>query len=117
MFAAVGGSGLVIHLATLTALRRTGLVFAAAQALAAVTAMTSNYVINNTVTYRDRRKRGRDLLTGYVRFCLFCGAGLVVSVAVGALLRRHVPIDWACGAAGAVAGAGWNYVTTSLAVW
>ena len=117
IFGAVGASGLGVHLAVLTALRHAGLTFAAAQALAALGAMTSNYLINNAVTYRDRRKRGAELLTGYLRFCLFCGAGLAASVAVGSLMRRFVPIDWVCGAAGAVAGAAWNYVTTSLAVW
>jgi dolichol-phosphate mannosyltransferase len=117
MFGAVGASGLALHLAVLTAVRHTGLAFAWAQAIAALCAMTSNYLINNAVTYRDRRKRGLALLTGYLRFCLFCAAGLAASVATGSLLRRVVPIDWVCGAAGAVAGAAWNYVTTSLAVW
>jgi dolichol-phosphate mannosyltransferase len=117
MFGVVGASGLGVHLAVLTALRHGGLAFAWAQTAAALSAMTSNYLMNNAVTYRDRRKRGRDLVAGYLRFCLFCLAGLAASVAVGSLLRRLVPIDWVCGVAGAVAGAGWNYVTTSLAVW
>ena len=117
LFGAVGASGLALHLAVLTAVRHAGVAFAWAQALAALTAMTSNYLINNAVTYRDRRKRGRALFAGYLRFCLFCSAGLAASVATGALLRRYVAIDWVCGVAGAVAGAAWNYVTTSLAVW
>ena len=117
MFGAVGAGGLVVHLAVLTAVRHAGLAFAWAQALAALCAMTSNYLVNNAVTYRDRQKRGFAVLTGYLRFCLFCSAGLAASVAVGSLLRRYVAIDWVCGAAGAVAGAAWNYVTTSLAVW
>jgi dolichol-phosphate mannosyltransferase len=117
MFCAVGAGGLVVHLAVLTAVRHTGVAFAWAQTIAALSAMTSNYLVNNSVTYRDRRKRGVALLIGYLRFCLFCGAGLAASVVVGSLLRRYVAIDWVCGAAGAVAGAAWNYVTTSLAVW
>ncbi len=117
MFGVVGVSGLALHLAVLTAVRHAGLAFAWAQTVAALMAMTSNYLINNAVTYRDRRKRGLALLSGYLRFCLFCSAGLAVSVATGSLLRRYVAIDWVCGAAGAVAGATWNYVTTSLAVW
>jgi dolichol-phosphate mannosyltransferase len=116
-FGAVGASGLAVHLAVLTGLRHAGVAFAWAQAAAALCAMTSNYLLNNAVTWRDRRKRGAEFLSGYLRFCLLCGAGLVVSVAVGSLLRRYVASDWVCGAAGAVAGAGWNYVTTALAVW
>jgi len=37
--------------------------------------MTSNYLINNAVTYHDRRKRGWKLLGGYLAFCLACSAG------------------------------------------
>ncbi len=117
MFGAVGAFGVLTHLAVLTALRRAGLAFAPAQALAAVTAMTGNYLINNAITFRDRRKRGWDLLSGYARFCLLCGVGLAANVAAAAILRRYVPFDWVCGVAGAAVGSAWNYVTTSLAVW
>jgi len=117
MFGVVGASGVVVHLGVLTALRGTGMIFAVAQSVAALTAMTSNYLINNAVTYRDRRKRGFALLTGYARFCLFCAAGLAANIAVATLLRQYVPYDWVCGLAGAGVGAAWNYVTTSIAVW
>jgi dolichol-phosphate mannosyltransferase len=117
MFGAVGLSGVGVQLGVLEALRAGGMAFATAQTIAAITAMTSNYLINNAVTYRDRRKRGWSLLTGYLRFCLLCGAGLAANVAVATLLRQYVPYDWVCGLAGAGVGAAWNYVTTSLAVW
>jgi dolichol-phosphate mannosyltransferase len=117
MFGAVGASGVAVHLAILTLLRHLGLPFSLAQTLAAVTAMTSNYLVNNAVTYRDRRKRGAALIWGYLRFCLLCSAGLAANVAVATLLRQYVPYDWLCGIAGAGVGAAWNYVTTSLAVW
>lgn len=115
MFGLVGAGGVVVHLAVLRA--ALGLGFAEAQLLAAVTAMTSNYLINNAVTYRDRRKRGWALVGGYVRFCLFCSMGLAANVAVADLLHQHVPVWWLAGVTGAAVGAAWNYVTTSLAVW
>ncbi|MDB5446277.1 MAG: dolichol monophosphate mannose synthase [Phenylobacterium sp.] len=117
MFGVVGAGGVLVHLTVLTATRHLGLAFSYAQTLAAVTAMTSNYLVNNAVTYRDRRKRGLALVTGYIRFCLFCSAGLAANVAVATLLRQYVPNDAVAGIAGAAVGAGWNYVTTSLAVW
>ncbi|MFK5688006.1 GtrA family protein, partial [Lactiplantibacillus plantarum] len=61
--------------------------FIVAQFLAAVIAMTSNYLINNVVTYRDRRKTGLALITGYLRFCLLCAVGLMANVAVGNLIN------------------------------
>ena len=117
MFGVVGAGGVLVHLSVLTVARHFGLMFSYAQALAAVTAMTSNYLINNAVTYRDRRKRGAALVTGYIRFCLFCSAGLAANVAVATLVRQYVPNDAVAGLAGAGVGAAWNYVTTSLAVW
>jgi dolichol-phosphate mannosyltransferase len=115
MFGLVGAGGVVVHLSVLKA--SLGLGFAEAQLLAAVTAMTSNYLVNNAVTYRDRRKRGWALLGGYVRFCLLCSMGLAANVAVADLLHQHLPVWWVAGVAGAAVGAAWNYVTTSLAVW
>jgi dolichol-phosphate mannosyltransferase len=115
MFGLVGASGVLVHLAVLRA--ALGLGFSEAQLLAALTAMTSNYLINNAVTYRDRRKRGWGLLTGYIRFCLLCSVGLAANVAVASMLHELVPVWWLAGVAGAGVGAVWNYVTTSLAVW
>jgi dolichol-phosphate mannosyltransferase len=117
MFALVGASGLVVHMAVLYAGRAAGLAFMVSQASAALTAMTSNFLINNSVTYRDRRLHGARLLAGYVRFCALCALGLIANVAIANLVHEHTPWWWLAGAAGALAGAAWNYVSTSLAVW
>jgi dolichol-phosphate mannosyltransferase len=117
MFGLVGASGLVVHLSILGWMLRLGLVFWAAQTTAAVIAMTSNYLINTAVTYRDRRLRGWKLLSGYVRFAGLCSVGLVANVAVGDLVHSFTSVAWVAGGAGAAFGAIWNYVSTSLAVW
>jgi dolichol-phosphate mannosyltransferase len=117
MFLLVGASGLVIHLAVLRMMIGLGLAFAVAQLVAAVTAMTSNFLINNAVTYRDRRLTGTALLIGYLRFCALCSIGLIANVAVADLVHRHAPIWWLAGISGALFGALWNYVSTSVAVW
>ncbi len=117
MFGLVGASGLVVHLGVLGWMLRLGVVFWAAQTTAAVVAMTSNYLINNAVTYRDRRLRGWKLLSGYARFFALCSVGLVANVAVGNLVHGFTGVAWVAGGAGAMFGAIWNYVSTSLAVW
>jgi dolichol-phosphate mannosyltransferase len=114
-FGLVGVSGLVVHMSVL--LLSTELRFAYAQALAGVTAMTSNYFINNVITYRDKRLAGWKLLTGYLRFCALCAIGLAASVAVGSELSAHGVPRLLAGLAGAVSGAVWNYVSTYLGVW
>ncbi len=119
LFCVVGASGIVVNLVALAILRRTevALAFASAQFIAALIAMTSNYLINNAVTYHDRRKRGWALLSGYLRFCAACSAGLFVNVAVASFLHERLPITLVAGAIGAAFGAVWNYVTTALTVW
>ena len=115
MFAMVGASGVVVHLAILRSLLAHG--FAAAQLTAALGAMTSNYLINNAVTYRDKRKRGLSLLIGYLKFVVLCSVPLAANVAVATMVYERGPAWWVAGVAGAVVAAVWNYVTTSRAVW
>jgi dolichol-phosphate mannosyltransferase len=128
MFGLVGASGLIINLGSLKALMSVGFhafsprysaeaIFSVAQISASVIAMTSNYLLNNAVTYRDRRKHGLGLLVGYLKFCAFCSVGLVASFAVANLLFRWFHAGILAGAAGAGFGAVWNYVTASVAVW
>jgi dolichol-phosphate mannosyltransferase len=117
LFGLVGSSGVIVHLAVLYFCQTLALTFVNAQVVAALTAMTSNYLINNQVTYRDRRLRGWRLLGGYLRFCALCGLGLVANVAIADLVHQWTPHWWVAGAAGALFGAVWNYVSTSLAVW
>ncbi len=114
-FGLVGVSGLAVHMTVLLLSSQLGLAYA--QALAGVTAMTSNYFINNVITYRDKRLKGWKLFTGYLRFCGFCAIGLVASVGVASELHAHGVPRLAAGLAGAVSGALWNYVSTYLGVW
>jgi dolichol-phosphate mannosyltransferase len=115
MFAMVGASGVLVHLAILRSLLHIG--FSWAQTLAALGAMTSNYLINNAVTYRDRRLKGLKLISGYVKFCVLCSVPLAANVAVATVVYERGPAWWVAGLAGAIVAAAWNYVTTSKAVW
>ena len=123
MFALVGSTGFLVNVIALAMiLRRTAhapLSFAQVQLLAAaLVAMTSNFFINNAVTYFDRRKKGIALVGAYLRFCLLCSAGLFVNVAVGAFLNDRLPsAPIVSSIIGAAFGAVWNYVTTALTVW
>ncbi len=122
-FMLVGMTGLVVNLAAIYALHQMGLgegksfAFDRAQLLAAILAMTSNYFLNNAITYRDRRKRGWGLLGGYLKFCAVCSLGLLANVAVAQLVIGAYGDWWMAGVAGAATGAVWNYVTSTIAVW
>ena len=59
LFAMVGALGVGVHLLILNALLRVaGIGFAKGQAAATLMVMILNFVLNNSVTYRDRRLRG-----------------------------------------------------------
>lgn len=116
LFSLVGASGVAVHLTVLRMLPET-VAFLPAQVVAALVAMTTNYFINNAVTYRDRRRRGFSLLTGYVQFCGLCSVGFLANLAVGNQLQEWTSARLISGAVGAIVGAVWNYITTALAVW
>ncbi len=118
LFAAIGLLGVGVHLAALGALfRGVGLPFAAAQLGATLVAMTSNFALNNAVTYRDLRLRGHRFLRGLVSFYAVCAVGAALNVAVADRVFR-IPAPWAlAGLAGALVGSLWNYGVTSLVTW
>jgi len=118
LFALVGSTGLVVHLAALfVALEVFGLPFPEAQACGALVAMTSNFILNNFLTYRDQRLQGFAILRGLLLFYLVCSVGLFANVGVAFSVYDQEPIWWLAGAAGALMGVVWNYAMSGLFVW
>jgi dolichol-phosphate mannosyltransferase len=118
LFALVGSIGLFIHLLSLdVAFNLFDRPFAEAQLLGAVAAMTSNFVLNNFLTYRDQRLKGFAILRGLLIFYLVCSVGLLANVGVAFSVYGQQPIWWLAGAAGALMGVVWNYAMSGLFVW
>jgi dolichol-phosphate mannosyltransferase len=118
LFAMVGSLGLFVHLAALyTALEAFDVPFPEAQAAGALCAMTSNFILNNFLTYRDQRLRGFAILRGLLLFYLVCSVGLLANVGVAFSVYDQEPIWWLAGAAGALMGVVWNYAMSGLFVW
>ncbi len=117
-FGAVGGSGVALHYLVLSSLF-IGLrvPFATAQLCGTVTAMTTNFVLNNWLTYRDRRLKGLRLLRGLMSFYLICGLGAFANIGLAAYaFSRNV--QWALSAlAGILVGTLWNYLATARYTW
>jgi dolichol-phosphate mannosyltransferase len=116
-FALVGGMGVVVHFAVLASCMAGGLRFAVSQGVATFVAMTSNFALNNALTYRDRRLRGVRLLTGLVSFYAVCATGAVANVGVASFVFEREPSWWVAGLAGVAVGTVWNYVMTALFTW
>ena len=119
LFGTIGGAGILIHLAVLAGLYRgLGTAFVPSQATAAVVAMSFNFVLNNALTYADKRLRGpRALLRGWAKFCATCAVGALANVAVAGLLVGRGGHWVPAALAGIVVGAVWNYALSSRFVW
>ena len=116
LFAAVGTFGVAVHLAVLR-LTLSVFGFGMSQALATIAAMTSNFLFNNALTYRDQRLRGRKRLTGLLTFYGVCSVGAVANVGIAAsVFERHYSW-WLSGLAGAAVGVVWNYSVSSIVTW
>ncbi|MEJ0023493.1 MAG: GtrA family protein [Alphaproteobacteria bacterium] len=91
--------------------------FASAEAAAALTAMTTNFALNNVLTYRDRRLHGWALIRGWAVFVGVCSFGAVANVGIANWLYEG-RFNWAASAlAGVVLGSVWNYVMSSMFSW
>jgi dolichol-phosphate mannosyltransferase len=117
-FALVGGLGIVIHLLVLFLLFRevTGN-FALSQSIAAPVAMTSNFALNNLLTYRDMRLKGWSLLRGWASFTLVCSLGLLANVGIASYLFLTKTFWFLSAFAGILVGAVWNYAVTAVFTW
>lgn len=115
-FAAIGGTGAVVHFAVLF-LALHLVAFPIAQALATFVAMTSNFALNNILTYRDRRLVGRRFVIGLLSFYAVCSLGAVANVGIASAAFAHHYTWWLSGLAGAAVGVVWNYAVSSVFTW
>ena len=117
-FSLVGGLGLLVHLMVLTIMfKGAGASFLVAQSSATAVAVTSNYVLNNLLTYRDRRLRGLQFLRGWVSFALACSVGAFANVGIAAYLYQSEGYWIGSAVAGVLVAAVWNYAVTAVYTW
>ena len=117
VFALIGLVGVGVNLGVLDLVRLSGEGFATAQIIATLVSMIANFGLNNFLTYRDRRLRGRRLWAGLAVFMLVCGVGAIANVGIATTLyAAHRGWDFA-GAAGAAIGVVWNYAVASTLIW
>lgn len=117
-FSLVGTVGLALHLVVLKlALNTVAPDFAVAQAIATFAAMVSNFLLNNQLTYNDRRLSGTNLIIGFIGFCAIGSVGALTNVGLASWIYSASPTWWLAGAAGAMMGALWNYSMSSQFVW
>jgi dolichol-phosphate mannosyltransferase len=117
-FALVGALGIIVNLAVLKiALLAWPMSFIQAKSVATFFSMTSNFLLNNGLTYRDRRLRGWGMLSGFIGFCAIGAVGAVTDVGLASQLYADREVWWVAGLAGAVMGVLWNYAMSSMFIW
>jgi dolichol-phosphate mannosyltransferase len=118
-FAIVGATGVAVNLAVLNvALLAWPADFQLAKTVATLFAMTSNFFLNNNLTYRDRRLKGMGLLRGFVGFCIFGAVGAITDIGLASqLYSGNHEVWWVAGLAGSIMGVLWNYAMSSMFIW
>ncbi len=118
LYLLVGGLGLFTHLFTLLVLTQSvHLHFVSAQLIATCCALCENFFLNNLITYRDRRFRGLDLLTGGSRFLVACSFGAWANIIFARALLQSGAEWYLAGLAGIVLGSVWNLSISSVVTW
>ena len=127
LFGTIGAVGVVVHMAVLATFLaifggsfKGNLVsaFELGQTVAAIVAMTFNFVLNNALTYADKRLIGLiPLLRGWVKFGLTCSVGLLANVGVAAVLVRFGFHEYPAAISGIIIGSVWNFALSSRFVW
>jgi len=118
MFMLVGGSGVVVHVTALSILFA-GLhrPFVVAQTAATIIAMTSNFFLNNMLTFRDCRLHGARALRGLLLFYLVCSFGVFTNVTVAYFIFKRQLAWYLAGIVGIAVSSVWNYAINSLFTW
>ena len=130
LFGTIGALGVIVHMAILASVLGAfgqkilyhnwsdQIEFIIAQTSAAVVAMSFNFMLNNELTYADKRLRGFvPLVRGWAKFALTCSVGLLANVGAAAALMRMGFHAYPAAIVGIVVGSVWNFALSSKFVW
>ena len=118
LFALVGAAGAALYFGVfalaLVVIRAS---FHSAQMAAAGTAMTANFFLNNAVTFRGSRLKGRRIIPGLVSFYAACSIGTWINLKMAHAAGAAGAEWYSAGLLGLGAGFIWNYGVTQMFTW
>jgi len=118
IFGTVGALGVVVHLSLLYVLLAIAhLSFVVAQTSGTILVMTLNFFLNNTITYRDRRLHGKQLILGLVSFYIACSIGAFLNIRAAAFVLDAGWKWYVAGMVGVTIGSVWNFAATAVFTW
>lgn len=118
LFGLVGGFGVIVHMATLWFAHEVmALEFVWGQVLATVVAMTFNFMVNNELTYANKKLRGWRYLTGLLTFYAVCSIGALANVSVASWIYAFDGQFYVAGLFGVLMSVVFNYSVTRVFTW
>ena len=115
----VGLAGLITHLVLLRGMihvvPKVG--FDTMEIMASYGAMPVNFLLNNVLTFRERRVRGWAMVPALVLFGMVCSVGVLANLSVATWIFADMPRWWLAGLLGALVSAFWNYAVSAVVVW
>ena len=80
--------------------------------------MTSNFFVNNAITFRDRRLKGWGVLGGLISFYIACSIGALFSLGLSLFLKDHLHVHYIlAGIIAVLLSSVWNFWAASLLSW
>ena len=118
-FGLVGTSGVFVQLVVNQVLMVIGGInFEQALPIAVIAAASSNYMINNALTFRFQRLKGTALFKGLLKFLVVASLPVLANVGVASAFHRFVSTDLITAQlAGILVVFIWNYAASSRFVW
>ena len=118
-FGLVGLSGVFVQLGMTSLLTKVILMeFSDALPIAVVFAATSNFLINNQVTFRSNRLKNFALLIGLFKFLIVSSLPVIANIGITRAFYNYISADTLIAQ---IAGIGivyaWNYLASSSFVW
>ena len=85
---------------------------------AVIIAATSNFLINNQVTFRSDRLRNKALLIGLLKFLIVASLPVIANVGITTAFYKYISADtFIAQIAGIAIVYAWNYLASSSFVW
>ena len=118
-FGFVGATGILVHLIVVYFLLGiTNLTFFQVLPIAGVSAASSNFLINNLLTFRNSRLEGIELIFGLMKYLLVSSIPLLANVGLTSSFYQFVtPNKFLSQIAGIIIVFIWNYAASSKFVW
>ena len=117
-FGLVGVSGVVVQLLITSLVMALGLSFQKALPVAVISAASSNYLINNSLTFKDRRQHGRRLFKGLLKFLLVASLPSLANIGLATIFYNLVQANAVIAQlSGIIVVYIWNYAASSRFVW